>query len=85
LPVQIDSALLQVGFRIIARRSWHLLRQGLSVAFANDGIAGVPRALRVYAASDGSLTLQPDFSPDDRLHDQNSLNRGRLTGLQERC
>jgi len=63
----IDQISRRIGYRVRPSFIWQYAeddRQGLVIGFANDGVAGVPGALRVYVASDdGKLDVGGSLDP----------------------
>lgn len=66
-PHAIDRINRSIGYRVRPSFIWQYPegnRQGLIVGFANDGIAGVPGALRVYVTSDdGKVKVGGSLDP----------------------
>ena len=66
-PQAIDQIARRIGYRVRPSFIWQYLEgetQGLIVGFANDGIAGVPGALRVQVTSDdGKVNVGGSLDP----------------------
>jgi hypothetical protein len=66
-PHSIDRINRSIGYRVRPSFIWQYSdgdHQGLIVGFANDGIAGIPGALRVYVASnDGKVKIGGSLDP----------------------
>lgn len=63
----IDQISRRIGYRVRPSFIWQYTeqhRQGLVIGFANDGLAGVPGALRVYITSDdGKMSMGGSLDP----------------------
>jgi len=66
-PGMIDRIARRVGYRVRPSLVWHYDgggRTGLVIGFANDGIAGIPGALRVGVTSDdGKIDVSGSLDP----------------------
>jgi hypothetical protein len=66
-PQAIDQISRRIGYRVRPSFIWQYSdqsREGLIVGFANDGLAGVPGALRVYVTSDdGKVKVGGSLDP----------------------
>lgn len=59
-PDALDELSTSIGFRIRPSWTWYYEKEGyprIILGLANDGIAGIPGALRVYLKSPGGTTL----------------------------